>query len=58
MTLRSLVSSIKEDRVLAIDPASHSLAWVIYDVSSDKIVLITCGKIDYKKDKNTLFLPN
>jgi Holliday junction resolvasome RuvABC endonuclease subunit len=52
LSLKSVVSSIKETRILAIDPSSHSLAWVIYDVSSDKIVLITCGKIDYKKDKN------
>jgi Holliday junction resolvasome RuvABC endonuclease subunit len=52
MTLRSLVSSIKEDRVLAIDPASHSLAWVVYDVSLDNITLVASGKIDYKKDKD------
>lgn len=52
MTIRSLVSSVKSDRILAIDPSSHSLAWVIYDVTLDSINLIANGKIDYKKDKD------
>ena len=52
MTIRSLVSSVKSDRILAIDPSSHSLAWVIYDVTLDSIVLVANGKIDYKKDKD------
>ena len=52
MTIRSLVSSVKSDRILAIDPSSHSLAWVIYDVTLDSIVLVANGKIDYRKDKD------
>jgi Holliday junction resolvasome RuvABC endonuclease subunit len=52
VTIRSLVSSVKSDRILAIDPSSHSLAWVIYDVTLDSINLIANGKIDYKKDKD------
>lgn len=52
MTIRSLVSSVKEDRVLAIDPSSHSLAWAIFDVNLNSIKLIATGKIDYKKDKD------
>lgn len=52
MSVRSLVSSIKSERIVAIDPSSHSLAWVIYDVTLDKINLVANGKIDYKKDKD------
>jgi len=52
MSVRSLVSSIKSERIVAIDPSSHSLAWVIYDVTLDKIDLVANGKIDYKKDKD------
>jgi hypothetical protein len=50
--VRSLVSSIKSERIVAIDPSSHSLAWVIYDVTLDKIDLVANGKIDYRKDKD------
>lgn len=50
--MRSLVSSIKSERIVAIDPSSHSLAWVIYDVTLDKIDLVANGKIDYRKDKD------
>jgi Holliday junction resolvasome RuvABC endonuclease subunit len=52
MSVRSLISSIKSERIVAIDPSSHSLAWVIYDVTLDKIDLVANGKIDYKKDKD------
>jgi Holliday junction resolvasome RuvABC endonuclease subunit len=52
MSIRSLVSSIKTERVLAIDPSSHSLAWAIYDVDLDNLSLVASGKIDYKKDKD------
>jgi len=52
MSVRSLVSSIKSERIVAIDPSSHSLAWVIYDVTLDKIDLVANGKIDYRKDKD------
>jgi Holliday junction resolvasome RuvABC endonuclease subunit len=52
VSVRSLVSSIKSERIVAIDPSSHSLAWVIYDVTLDKIDLVANGKIDYRKDKD------
>lgn len=52
MSVRSLVSSIKSERIVSIDPSSHSLAWVIYDVTLDEIILVANGKIDYKKDKD------
>jgi len=52
LSIKSLVSSVKETRILAIDPSSHSLAWVIYDISMTNISLIACGKIDDKKDKD------
>jgi len=52
MSVRSLISSIKSERIVSIDPSSHSLAWVIYDVTLDSIKLIANGKIDYKKDKD------
>jgi Holliday junction resolvasome RuvABC endonuclease subunit len=52
MTIRSLVSSVKEQRVLSIDPSSHSLAWAVFDVNLNSIQLTASGKIDYKKDKD------
>lgn len=53
MSLANLVSKLEEKRILAIDPSSNSLAWVIYDIdkkSKDKIKLVASGKIDYKKN--------
>lgn len=51
MTIGSLVSSVKNTRIIAIDPASHSLAWVIYDIKASKISIFACGKINYKENK-------
>ena len=48
MSLKNIVNRDKWSRVLAIDPASHSLAWAI--LTSDK-ELIATGKIDLTKDK-------
>lgn len=48
MSLKNIVKKDKWNRVLAIDPASHSLAWAI--LSYDK-ELIATGKIDLKKEK-------
>lgn len=48
MSLKNIVKKDKWSRVLAIDPASHSLAWAI--LSYDK-ELIATGKIDLKKEK-------
>lgn len=48
MSLQNIVKKDKWNRVLAIDPASHSLAWAVLDY--DK-TLIATGKIDLSKDK-------
>lgn len=52
MVLSNIVNNSKEKRILAVDPSSHSLAWVILDIdrnSDNPIKLIKSGKIDYKK---------
>lgn len=51
MTISNLVASVKNSRIIAIDPASHSLAWVIYDIKSSKFSIYACGKINYKEYK-------
>lgn len=51
MAISNLVSSIKNMRVIAIDPASHSLAWVVYDIKSGQMSIFACGKIQYKDYK-------
>ncbi len=48
MSLKNIVGSNNWERVIGIDPASHSLAWAV--ISKDKAVIAT-GKIDLKKDK-------
>lgn len=48
MSIRSIVNKQAWSRLIAIDPASHSLAWAIID--TEKTVIAT-GKIDLKKDK-------
>lgn len=49
MSLRNIVQKDKWSRVIAIDPASHSLAWAV--LSYDK-ELIATGKIDLKKEND------
>lgn len=51
MSIKSLVSSVKGSRVIAIDPASHSLAWVVYDFDQTNLTIVECGKIRYKEYK-------
>jgi Holliday junction resolvasome RuvABC endonuclease subunit len=48
MSLKNIVGSNNWQKLIAIDPASHSLAWAVID--KDKNVIAT-GKIDLKKDK-------
>lgn len=48
MSVSTLVSKIKGCRVIAIDPASHSLAWSILDMDSSGITVVDYGKIDFK----------
>ena len=47
MSISSLVSKMKTQRIIAIDPASHSLAWVIMDTTDDGVSIIDFGKIDF-----------
>lgn len=51
MSLSNIIKKQEENRVLAIDPSSHSLAWVIFDIDkkTKEISLLKSGKIDYKK---------
>jgi Holliday junction resolvasome RuvABC endonuclease subunit len=49
VSLKDIVQKEKWNKVLAIDPASHSLAWAI--LSWDK-ELIATGKIDLSKEKH------
>lgn len=51
MAISSLVSVVRNSRVIAIDPASHSLAWVIYEIKNSNISIFACGKISYKDHK-------
>jgi crossover junction endodeoxyribonuclease RuvC len=48
MSLKNIVGSNDWQKVIAIDPASHSLAWAV--VTKEKDVIAT-GKIDLKKEK-------
>ncbi len=48
MSLKNIVKKEKWNRVLAIDPASHSLAWAILSCNKE---LIATGKIDLTKEK-------
>lgn len=47
MSVSSLISKLKSHRIIAIDPASHSLAWAVLDVNNVKIDIVAIGKIDY-----------
>ena len=48
MSLKNIVKKEKWNRVIAIDPASHSLAWAILTYDKE---LIATGKIDLTKEK-------
>jgi Holliday junction resolvasome RuvABC endonuclease subunit len=56
MVLSNIVNQRKENRILAIDPSSHSLAWVVFEINkkNNDIKLIKSGKIDYKKIKDVV----
>lgn len=47
MTISSLIAKMKTQRILAIDPASHSLAWAVMDVDENGVSIIDFGKIDF-----------
>ena len=49
MSVSSLISAMKSVRVIAIDPASHSLAWAVLDLEHDGVKIIANGKINLAK---------
>jgi Holliday junction resolvasome RuvABC endonuclease subunit len=51
MSLSKIVSDLKSCRLIALDPASHSLAWSVFDLSATNIELVDTGKIDFSKSK-------
>lgn len=51
MTLGRIVSDLKSCRLIALDPASHSIAWSIFDLNSKSISVAGTGKIDFSKEK-------
>lgn len=51
MSLSKIISDLKTCRLIALDPASHSLAWGVFDLSSSKIEVVATGKIDFSKSK-------
>jgi Holliday junction resolvasome RuvABC endonuclease subunit len=48
VSIKSIVAKQAWSKLIAIDPSSHSLAWVVID--TDKNVIAT-GKVDLKKEK-------
>lgn len=52
MSISKLVNQIKTKRVLAIDPASHSLAWTVCDLAVNTYKLVATGKIDFSTEKD------
>jgi Holliday junction resolvasome RuvABC endonuclease subunit len=38
---------MRSSRIIAVDPASHSLAWAILDTNEDGIKIVDFGKIDF-----------
>jgi len=55
MSINKLVKQMKAKRVLAIDPASHSLAWTIADMSIGSYEIVEVGKIDFSSQKDMGF---
>lgn len=48
MSIKTIVGKQAWSKLIAIDPASHSLAWAVIDTEKN---VIATGKIDLKKDK-------
>jgi len=51
MSISKLVSSMKSNRLISIDPSSHSLAWCVIDLDMGKFDIVATGKIDFKDKK-------
>jgi Holliday junction resolvasome RuvABC endonuclease subunit len=48
VSIKSIVAKQAWSKLIAIDPASHSLAWAVIDTNKN---VIATGKIDLKKEK-------
>ena len=51
MSIVRVVNKVKRIRLLAVDPASHSLAWSVVDLEWNKFSVVATGKIDFKTQK-------
>jgi Holliday junction resolvasome RuvABC endonuclease subunit len=51
MSIVRVVNSMKKLRVIAVDPASHSLAWSVVDIEWKAMNVVATGKIDFKDTK-------
>ena len=51
MSLGNIVNNVKKTRLLAIDPASHSLAWVVVDLDKNTFDIVDYGKISIFEQK-------
>jgi len=51
MSVKKIVNAIKVKRVLSMDPSSNSLAWVIFDHTTNGISMVACGKINFRETK-------
>jgi Holliday junction resolvasome RuvABC endonuclease subunit len=51
MSIGKIVGSFKSVRFISIDPASHSLAWVVCDSGPSGLSVVDYGKIDFKNEK-------
>jgi len=51
MSIVKVINQLKTIRLLAVDPASHSLAWSVVDLEWNKFSVVATGKIDFKSQK-------
>lgn len=42
----------KSKTIISIDPASHSLAWSVFNLTKDSVEIVDNGKIDFSKIKD------
>lgn len=47
MTISSLIAKMKTQRIISLDPASHSLAWSVLDVTENGVSVVDFGKIEF-----------
>jgi len=51
MSIVKVINKVKKTRLLAVDPASHSLAWSVVDLEWKKVTVVATGKIEFKDQK-------